>query len=101
MGIEARMKELAREKGMKTTEEIERERLEKLEGEKKAKSEKKPSLNYLMNLQHKNMVLTLIDNEKLEGKLKSFNAYEICLGIGENTEIIVFKHAIKYFHEKK
>ena len=100
MGVEARLEELAREKGMKTKKQLEEERLNKIKKKEEKKKEKKKGLNYLLNLLNKRIVLVFLDNERKEGTLKSFNNYEICLETQENSELIIFKHAIKFLHEK-
>ncbi len=100
MGVEVRLEELAREKGMKTKKQLEEERLNKLEGKKEEKKkEKKKGLNYLYNLLNKKIVLTFLDGEQITCTLKSFSTYEICVETQENSELIIFKHAIKFLHE--
>jgi sRNA-binding regulator protein Hfq len=98
MGVETRMEDIPRKKGMKTKKQLEKERLEKI-NEKNSRTEKKPSLNYLHTLQHKKIVLVFMDGEICEGILKSFNKFQICLEMAEIPEFIVFKHAIKYLYE--
>ncbi len=97
MGIEARMEELAREKGLKTKKQVEEERLNKIKDEKKTRRKHHDYYNILRN---KNVVITFIDGEKLTGVLKSFNLYELCLQTEEIDQLIIHKHAIKYLHEK-
>jgi sRNA-binding regulator protein Hfq len=95
MGIETRMEEIAREKGMKTKKQVEQERLDKLS----EKNEKKAGLNYLLNAQHKEITVVFLDEKIAIGTLKSFSAYELCLDTKEAGELIIFKHSVKYFYE--
>ena len=91
MGIEARMEELAKEKGMKTKKQLEKKRLDKLNKEK-------PTLNYFYNLLNKKILLVFMNNEQVMGTLKSFNPYELCLETSKIPELIIFKHSIKFLH---
>jgi len=97
LDVEARMEELARDKGMKTKKQVEEERLKKIEDEKKTR---RTHHDYYNQLRSKNVVIIFIDGEKLTGVLKSFNLYELCLQTEEIDKIIIHKHAIKYLHEK-
>ena len=47
MGLEARMEELAREKGMKTKKQVEEDRLNKIEEEKKKEKKTSRLLQYV------------------------------------------------------
>jgi sRNA-binding regulator protein Hfq len=104
VGVEARMEEIARKKGMKTTSEVEQERINKIE-EKNSTNEltktKKPNLKYFLSLIDKNIVVTLQNDTVLEGVLRSFSTYELCLELSSIPELIVFKHAIAFLHEKQ
>ena len=52
-------------------------------------------------LRNKNVVIMFLDGQVIEGNLKSFNLYEICLQTDKIDQLIIHKHSVKYLHEKQ